>query len=222
MLEHVYRRTAASSLLDDVFIATCDEEIARVAARFGARALMTASSHVCATERAAEACAGETADIVVMVQGDEPMVRASMIEEAVTPLLEDPAIGCANLAAPIASEEELCDPNTIKTVFSTCGRALYFSRQPIPGLASDGFDRGRFFKQVCVIPFRAELLRRFPVLPSGPLERSESVDMLRLLENGIHVQIVPTSIRTHAVDSPGDLARVERLMMADSSFTTYL
>jgi 3-deoxy-manno-octulosonate cytidylyltransferase (CMP-KDO synthetase) len=215
MLEHVYRGAAACRLLDEVVIATCDAEIAAAAAAFGARTVMTAATHVRASDRVAEAAAADDADIVVMIQGDEPMIEPAMIEAAVTPLLADPAIVCTNLVAPITSERDLRDPNTIKVVMEADGpamRALYFSRLPIPTGAGQPFAAGQWHKQVCVIPFRREALQRFRALPEGRLERAESIDMLRFLEHGIPVHMVPTSVQTQAVDTPDDLARVERLL----------
>lgn len=212
MIEHVYNRTAACPMLSEVIIATCDEAIARAATGFGARAVMTSRRHERATDRVAEASARDAADVVVMVQGDEPMVRPAMITAAVTALLEDPSVSCVNLAAPIPSDEDARDPNTIKVVMALDGRALYFSRSPIPVIGSRPFAAGDAVKQVCVIAFRRDALRGFAALPRGPLEARESVDMLRFLENGIDVRMVMTDVVTHAVDTPEDLERVASLM----------
>jgi len=208
MIEHVFRRTAACELLDEVIVATCDEEIAAAARGFGARAVLTSPAHERASDRVAEACQADAADTIVMVQGDEPMIEPSMIEAAVAGLRAQPDGVCVNLAAPIESEEEALDPNTIKVAMSRTGGALYFSRSPIPAR----FAPGTMFKQVCVIAFTREGLRRFSALPRGPLERIESVDMLRFLESGIPVQMVPTAVRTQAVDTPADLKKVAALM----------
>jgi 3-deoxy-manno-octulosonate cytidylyltransferase (CMP-KDO synthetase) len=195
-----------------VFVATCDDAIAAAAHAFGARVVLTSSAHERATDRVAEAVAADTADIVVMVQGDEPMIEPGMIDVALRPLLRDPALGCANLAAPIHTLEELEDPNTIKVVMDHAGRALFFSRAPIPSVGARGFHGAGWFKQVCVIAFRREALSRFAALPPGVLERAESIDMLRYLEHGIAVQMVHTDVTTHAVDTPDDLRRVSSLM----------
>jgi 3-deoxy-manno-octulosonate cytidylyltransferase (CMP-KDO synthetase) len=216
MLEHVYRRTTACGLLDEVVIATCDEEIACAAQRFGARALMTSTSHERASDRVAQAVESERADIVVMVQGDEPMIQPAMIEAALAPLVEDRSLDCANLAAPVRTEREFSDPNTVKVVRGLDGRALYFSRAPIPAAAGAAVSSAHWLKQVCVIPFRREALRRFAALPRGPLEQAESIDMLRFLENGVRIQLVPTDIETHAVDTPEDLTRVAALMASQA------
>lgn len=220
MLEHVYRRTAACSMLHEVVIATCDEEIANAGAAFGATVIMTSAAHERASERVAEVSAQRAGEIVVMVQGDEPMIQAPMISAAIAPLLEDPSLGCVNLVAPIRSEDEVRDPNTIKVVMSRTGRALYFSRTPVPMLYPGGFVPGSWFKQVCVIAFRRDALARFVALAQGPLERAESVDMLRFLEHGIAVQMAITDVVTHAVDTPDDLALVASWMAADLSSGT--
>lgn len=212
MIEHVFRGTAACRLLDEVVIATCDTEIADAARTFGARAVMTSSHHDRATDRVAEVSAGDPADIIVMVQGDEPMVQPEMIESAVEPLINDDRILCVNLAALIRTDAEFKNPNTIKVTSDRAGNALYFSRQPIPHSGGLAFMAGHYFKQVCVIAFRQAALAQFAKLPQGPLEMAEAVDMLRFLENGISVRLARTAVETHAVDCPADLAVVAAAM----------
>lgn len=216
MIEHVFQRTAECALLDEVVVATCDMEIVEAARTFGARAVMTSSAHERATDRVAEVSSADIADIVVMVQGDEPMIRSEMVEAAVRQLRADASLACVNLAAPIRSEDELLDPNTIKVVTDQTGDALFFSRSPIPYKGSLRFLDGRWRKQVCVIAFRRTALQQFASLPQGPLEMAESVDMLRFLENRIPVRIVHSEVNTHAVDTPADLARVAALMAPSS------
>jgi 3-deoxy-manno-octulosonate cytidylyltransferase (CMP-KDO synthetase) len=210
MIEHVYRGASASRSVDEVVIATCDDEIAVAARSFGARVVMTSRRHECATDRVAEAIAGDSADVVAMVQGDEPLVRPEMIDAAVAAIVDDADAACVNLAAPIKTAKELHDPNTIKVVCDRAGNALYFSRQPIPHIARRD-EAPRHMKQVCVMAFRRAALERFAQLPRGPLEIAESVDMLRFLENGVPVRMSLTGVDTHAVDCPADLARVSSL-----------
>jgi 3-deoxy-manno-octulosonate cytidylyltransferase (CMP-KDO synthetase) len=212
MIEHVYRRSRACALLDEVIIATCDRAIAQAAESFGAPFIMTSAAHDRASDRVAEATARTAADIIVMIQGDEPLIRPEMIESAVTAMLRAPSVGCVNLAGIISSEHEVRDRNTIKVVAALDGNALYFSRQPIPDFGQRRFAKGPCLKQVCVIPFRRRALTSFATLPRGPLEELESIDMLRFLENGQPVRIVTTDIETHAVDVPGDLDVVELMM----------
>ena len=218
MIEHIFARTAACTRLDGVLIATCDEEIALAASGFGAASVMTSSAHQRATDRIAEVCERNPADIIVMVQGDEPMIRPDMVSAAITPLLENPTIGCVNLAAPIRTETELRSPNTIKVVISRQGTALYFSREVIPTIVGRRFRSGHWYKQVCIIAFRRDALRRFASLPAGPLEIDESIDMLRYLENCMPVHIITTNAVTHAVDTPADLEMVESLMADEPSY----
>ena len=215
MIEHVYRRCRVNPSLAAVYIATCDREIAAATEGFGGVSIMTSSSHQRASDRVAEAAEKIDADIIVMVQGDEPMLYPEMIDDAVRPFRDDPAVLCTNLAAPIRSVEEMRDPNTIKVVTAKNGDALYFSRQPIPSGSSGGL------KQVCVIPFRREFLLQYTKLEPTPLEIAESVDMLRILEHGFKVRMVVTNYETHAVDTPADLALVERLLQADPLAKSY-
>ena len=215
MIEHVYRRTAMCGLLQAVYVATCDEEILEAVEGFGGQAMMTSPLHKRASDRVAEAAQSLGAEIIVMVQGDEPMTVPAMIEQAVAPMLEDPQVQCVNLVKRIESEEEYLDPNTIKVVMDRQGDALYFSREPIPTRRILGLERIPLFKQVCIIPFRRDLLLTYSQLKPTPLEQAESIDMLRLLEHGYKVRLVETAFETHAVDTPEDLAKVEELMRHD-------
>lgn len=227
MLEHVYKRVALSSALDAVYIATCDEEIRRIAQDFGAPVIMTADTHERASDRVAEAVAGIDAELVVMVQGDEPMTHPEMIDSAVEPFRHDPQLGCVNLVRSIDNEADFKDFNTIKVVMNQQGDALYMSRQPIPTppipaqSAQLSFSHAAAYKQVCIIPFRRQTLLDFAKLPPTPLEQLESVDMLRLLEHGYRVKMVRTQFSTQAVDTQGDLERVARLMQTDPLLGSY-
>jgi 3-deoxy-manno-octulosonate cytidylyltransferase (CMP-KDO synthetase) len=224
MLEHVYKRVALSRSLDATYIATCDEEIRRVAEDFGAPVIMTADTHERASDRVAEAVAGTDAELIVMVQGDEPMTRPEMIDIAIEPFQHDPELGCVNLVRPIDNQADFSDFNTIKVVMDQRGNAIYMSRQPIPTMtlsSLENFSPTSAFKQVCVIPFRRQTLLDFARLPSTPLEKLESVDMLRLLEHGYQVKMVRTEFNTQAVDTQADLERVAILMMADPLVGSY-
>ena len=221
MLEHVFHRVAGCPAVEEVIVATCDEEIRLAVEGFGGRAVMTSPAHERASDRVAEAARGEQADIIVMVQGDEPMVRPQMVSDALAPMLAEPGLACVNLAAPIRTREELVDPNTIKVVTARNGDALFFSREPIPTMGSGTFEEGEWFKQVCVMPFRGEALERFAALAPTRLEVAESIDMLRFLEHGVPVRMVPTDVDTHSVDTPADLALVEALMRDDPLLAAY-
>lgn len=221
MIEHVVCRATMCDLLDAVYVATCDEEIREVVEGFGGAVLMTSAAHERASDRVAEAAAALEADIIVMIQGDEPMIIPSMIATAVAPMFQDPSVACVNLARRIVSREEYLDRNTIKVVMNLHGDALYFSRAPIPAGDFASVERPPVFKQVCVIPFRRDFLREFARLPQTPLERAESIDMLRVIEHGGRVRMVETEVDTHAVDTAEDLRLVEALMKDDPLFIRY-
>ncbi|MBX3630533.1 MAG: 3-deoxy-manno-octulosonate cytidylyltransferase [Nitrosomonas sp.] len=221
MIEHIYKRVALSTVLDATYIATCDEEIRNVAEGFGATVIMTADTHERASDRVAEAVTHLEADLIVMVQGDEPMTHPDMIDAAVKPFEDNPEISCVNLVRRIEQESDFRDPNTIKVVMDQSNNAIYMSRQPIPTLSKTGFSQTAAYKQVCIIPFRRDMLFRYTHLPSTPLEQLESVDMLRLLEHGYKVRMVPTAFNTQAVDTEADLARVAELMKNDTLLSRY-
>lgn len=212
MIEHVYLRTAACKMLAAAYVATCDKEIYEAVERFGGNAIMTSDKHERASDRVEEAVRKLNADIVVMVQGDEPMIVPHMIELALEPFLREKEVMCSNLITRIRSLEELLDPNTIKVVRNRNGDALYFSREPIPTRQLLGFGNIPVFKQVCVIPFRREFLTVYSQLEPSALEVAESVDMLRILEHGYRVRLVESPYDTCAIDTVSDLAKVERIM----------
>lgn len=217
MIEHVVRRAASCALLDAVYVATCDEEIRNVVEGFGGSVIMTSAAHERASDRIAEAADHFAGEIIVMIQGDEPMITPGMIDTAVAPLLQDASVECVNLACRIVDRNDYLDPNTIKVVTNDRGDALYFSRSPIPAIDFSGAEHPAVFKQVCVIPFRRSFLQEFARLAPTPLEGAESIDMLRIVEHGARVRIVETEVDTHAVDTPGDLRLVEILMRDDPS-----
>lgn len=221
MIEHVYRRTAMCRLLDDVYVATCDSEIFDCVQTFRGKAVLTSPLHERASDRVAEAAQNLDAEIVVMVQGDEPMVIPQMIERAIRPMLEDERIQCVNLATPVTGDEAFRDPNTIKVVMDRHGDALYFSREPIPTCRILGLGRIAVFKQVCIIPFRRDFLLAYSAMEPTPLEKAESIDMLRLLEHGYKVRLIETEFCTQSVDTPEDLARVEEEMRQDPLIRQY-
>ena len=221
MVGHVYTRVSKSDILEKTVVATCDDEIADYVSRqLGGEAVMTSSVHERASDRCAEALIkleesdGVKYDVVVMVQGDEPMTHPDMIAEAVNPFISDPSIEVTNLLGKITSEQEFNDRNCIKVVCDLNGRALYFSREPIPSQLKKFNTLG--FKQVCVIAFRRDFLLRYINLEPTPLEIAESIDMLRVLEHGSKVVMVPTLHKSYAVDTPGDLERVEKEMKRKS------
>jgi len=216
MIGHVYDRVIKCDLLTKTVVATCDKVIAEYIESIGGEAVMTSNKHERASDRAAEALNilekkdKIQFDIIVMVQGDEPMTDPEMISEAIKPMLEDRSIGVVNLVADIKSKEEFEDRNCIKVVLDRESNAMYFSREPIP--TQKGGKDIPIKKQVCVIPFTRQFLFQYQEMETTPLEIVESVDMMRVLENGYKVKMVPTKFTTKAVDTEADLIKVQDLM----------
>jgi 3-deoxy-manno-octulosonate cytidylyltransferase (CMP-KDO synthetase) len=221
MIEHIYHRVKMSTAVADVFVATCDDEIRAAVEGFGGRAVMTADTHERASDRVAEAAADIDCDVVVLVQGDEPMTVPDMIDDAVAPFETDPSVACVNLTRRIETEVEFRNPNTIKVVMDANGDALFMSRQPIPTCPKGDFRAIEAFKQVCIIPFRKDTLAAYAALTPTPLEIAESVDMMRFIEHGIGVRMVPTVFDSQAVDTPEERAMVETIMRDDPLCSTY-
>jgi len=219
MIGHVYERVAKSKSVNSTVVATCDQEIIDYIKSIGGEAVMTSNKHERASDRCAEALISieklnkTKYDIVVMVQGDEPLVVPEMIDEAVMPMLHDSSINVVNLLGEIKNENEFKDRNCIKVVCDLNMNALYFSREPIP--TRDKIKKIPMGKQVCIIPFRRDYLIEYNALEPTPLEIAESVDMMRVLEHGMKVKMVNTKYQNQAVDTKEDLAKVEILMQSD-------
>lgn len=227
MIEHVYKRSAMAKCLKSVYVATCDQEIEQVAKVFGGQVVMTKSTHERASDRVAEAMLKieedqkEKVDIVVMIQGDEPMVYPEMIEASVEPLLNATDVYVSNLMAKIHSQGEFQDTNEIKVVVDQDNFAVYFSRQSIPFSRIQTSSPIQSYKQVCIIPFKRDYLLKFNRMIQTPLEICESVDMLRFLETGHRVKMVYTSYETYSVDTSEDARKVEGLMKKDPLLPAY-
>jgi 3-deoxy-manno-octulosonate cytidylyltransferase (CMP-KDO synthetase) len=220
MIEHLVRRAWLSKTMNQVVVATCDGAIQKAVEGFGGTVIMTADTHVRATDRIAEAARKLDADVVVNIQGDEPMLRPEMLDLLCAPLLEDPALPCSNLMMSIDGEADFRDPNQVKVVCNQRGEALYMSREPIPTTHYLGFEIPRW-KQLGLIAFTKDFLLTFAQLAPTPLERAESVDMMRAIEHGYRVKMVVSPYVTYAVDTPEDLARVEMMMANDELLKQY-
>jgi len=215
MIEHVYKRASLAEFLDGVYVATPNPEIRDAVEKFGGVAMMTSDSHKRATERVAETARilGNDADIIINLQGDEPLVNPEMLRLSIEPILQDDAVKCVNLARK-ADYETARDVHEVKIVCDKVGNALYFSREPIPSkfLKETGEN---YWIEVCVMPFTKESLQLYTTLPMRELEEKESIDMLRWLENGYSVRIVESPFETCSVDVPSDIGKVEAVMRKD-------
>jgi 3-deoxy-manno-octulosonate cytidylyltransferase (CMP-KDO synthetase) len=226
MIGHCLFRVSMCSELEATYVATCDKEIFDYVESVGGRAIMTSHSHERASDRAAEAMisvekeTGEKTDILVMVQGDEPMDTQEMVSQAIAPMLSDESIKVVNLMGEIKSSAEFEDPNVVKVVVGPDNNAIYFSREPIPSRKKTD-QEVPMLKQVCIIPFRRDYLLEYNQTPQTALEKIESVDMMRVIETGDNVRMVMTEYQSIGVDTPDDLEMVRELMLTDELIDRY-
>ena len=227
MIGHCYLRTSMCENLLDTYVATCDKEIAEYIESIGGKTVMTQKSHQRASDRTAEAmlkiekATGVNLDIIVMVQGDEPMVTPEMITLSLKPFFEDKSVNVVNLMGEIESVEEFDDPNNVKVVVDKNSDAIYFSREPIPS-AKKSETNVSMFKQICIIPFKRDYLLKFNSMEETELEKFESIDMLRLIENGNKVKMVKSPHPAFSVDTQKDLENVEYKMRDNLLMRNYL
>ena len=219
MIQHVYERAKGVALLSRVAVATDDERIAECVRSFGGEVVMTRSDHVSGTDRLAEAASimgiGEQ-DVVVNIQGDQPLFEAEVVSQVATPLLEDPALPMSTLIYKIVREEEITDPNHVKTVFDRHNNALYFSRASIPFQRNpEEPEAPTYYKHLGFYAYRKGFLLTFVGLPEGEWERFEKLEQLRALEFGYRIRVVLTPHDSIEVDTPKDLERVEELIRKD-------
>jgi len=227
MIGHCYKRSVMCKEISETYVATCDIEIKNYIDSIGGKTIMTSNNHERATDRTAEAMLkiekniGKKVDIVVMIQGDEPMVTPEMISSSLEPFKKNHEIKLVNLYSDIKTIKEFNDPNEVKVVIDNNSNALYFSREPIPSRRK-GVNSVPMYKQVCVIPFHRDYLLEFNKTKQTPLEIIESVDMLRTIENRGIVKMVYTKNTTYSVDTKQDLDDVEKLMKSDSLIKKYI
>lgn len=211
MIEHVYRRAAKSAWLDGVYIATPDREIHDAALRFGAAVIMTSPAHTRSTDRVAEAARGVPGDIVVNIQGDEPLLNPAALD-LLGAAMSDPTVVCANLVNRITRDDDFQSPHQIKVVRDCRDNVLYMSRKPIP---SDGNPSHIRLRQLGIIAFRRDFLATYATLPPTPLEVAESIDVLRALEHGYSIRAVMSPYDSFGVDTPDDLNAAATVLAGD-------
>jgi 3-deoxy-manno-octulosonate cytidylyltransferase (CMP-KDO synthetase) len=211
MIEHVYRRTSAARSVGVVIVATDDQRICDAVEAFGGRAQLTSPAHESGTDRLAEIAAGLTCDVVVNVQGDEPLVDPSMIDDAIAPFRTDRALEMTTLRRRIDDDADRQNPNVTKVVVDRDGYALYFSRAPIP-FTRQGCPPAPAWRHIGLYAYRRECLLRLTALPPTDMERAEALEQLRALEHGIRIKAIETKFDSLGVDTPEDLARVRQLV----------
>jgi len=226
MIAHCYLRTKLAQSVDEVVIATCDSEIADVANQFGATVVMTSPDHLNAVDRTVETIAilqstsSLPIDIVVLVQGDEPLLNPEALNQMVITMADNPNVDVVNVIVPFSSQEEFLDHNNPKVVVDSAVNALYISREPIPSSWRD-WNSSLSHMQTGLFAFRPSALEWFGSTPRTPLEEVESIDMLRLLYHGRPLRMLPISEPTIGVDTTEDLNRAKELMIQDHLFPLY-
>jgi 3-deoxy-manno-octulosonate cytidylyltransferase (CMP-KDO synthetase) len=217
MIEHVYERAARSRAVSRVIVATDDLRIADAVTRFGGEVRLTRADHPSGTDRLAEVAASLDCDVVVNVQGDEPLIDPAAIDEAVAPLVSDSGVHVTTLYRRITDPAELKNPNVVKVALDRAGFALYFSRAPIPFVRNPREGWPPFYRHIGLYAYRRSALLVLAALEPTPLERAESLEQLRALEHGIRIKAVETAYDSIGVDTPEDLEHVRRLLTTPAS-----
>ena len=215
MIQHVYEQVAKAKRVQDVVVATDDERIIDAIHRCGGTAILTSASARSGSERVAEVARTRDANVVINVQGDEPLVHPDMVDQVAEFLERHAAVPMASLMTPLRDEAEAASPNVVKVVVDRDGFALYFSRAPIPGQRTDGGARPsgtRFYKHLGLYGYQRHFLLQFPHLEPTRLEQQEGLEQLRALEHGHRIKLLETVHDSVGVDTPADLAKVEAVM----------
>ena len=212
MIQHTYNCTQACPEVSEVFVATDDQRIMDSVVGFGGKAVLTARHHPSGTDRVADAAKSlglQPEDVVVNVQGDQPVFNSALISQMVAPVLADPAIGMSTLKIRLSDDGETADPNCVKVVTDRDGYAIYFSRSIIP-FYRDHSSQNVYYKHLGFYCYRMDFLTRFAGLAVGELESAEKLEMLRAMEHGFRIKVVETTFDSIEVDTPADLRRLER------------
>lgn len=210
MIQRVYDQVKKAKLIDEVYIATDDHRIRKKSESFGAKVVMTSKNHTCGTDRIAEAILKIKGDIIINVQGDEPLIEPKVLDTIIKSMLENPNINIATLITPINNENEFYNPNIGKVVKDKNNFLLYCSRSLIP-YSRDG-DITTVFKQIGVYAYKRNFLLTFSKMKPTPYEKVEKLEHLRALENGYKIKLVETNYHPIGVDVPEDVAKIENVL----------
>jgi 3-deoxy-manno-octulosonate cytidylyltransferase (CMP-KDO synthetase) len=218
MIQHVYERTSQAKLVSRTIVATDDPRIADAVRQIGGEVIMTSASHETGTDRLAEVALGLDSDVIVNVQGDEPLICPDMIDQAIQPFLEDAGLQMGTLKTRIKCLHDFLSPNVVKVVTDNQGYALYFSRSPLPffrdkwkDLKDESFCCGKLlcYKHVGLYVYRRDFLLKFASMPPTFLEISEKLEQLRAVENGVRIRVIATEFESIGVDTPDDLVKAQ-------------
>lgn len=219
MIQRTYEGAAKARLLSDLIVAADDQRIIDAVRSFGGKAVMTSSSHRSGTERCAEVAAGLDCDIIVNIQGDEPLIQPQVVDEAAKLLIEDALPEMSTLASKTDSAEELFDRAVVKVVFDARGYALYFSRALIPHSKAGTLKEGiTYYRHIGIYAYRRDFLLRYVKLPSSKLEVAEDLEQLRALDNGYRIKVGVVEHLSLNVDTPEHLEKVRKIL-CQSSFS---
>ena len=229
MIQWVYEGVSQSRLIDRVIVATDDQRILEAVEQFGGQGVMTSAAHATGSDRIAEVARKLRAEIIVNVQGDEPLLRGNTIDKAIKPLLKDPSLPLSTLMTRIEGVKDWLNPNVVKVVVSQKGLALYFSRSPIPFprdlnveklLGASSKEKSPLprlvFKHIGVYVYRRDFLLRYSKMKHTPLEKLEKLEQLRALENGFSIKVTPVDYEPLSVDTPEDLEKVVSFLSAQA------
>ena len=230
MIQHVYEGVSQSKLIEDIVVATDDERIVEAVLAFGGKAIMTSADHPTGSDRVAEVAQKLKSEIIVNVQGDEPLIKGRMIDKAIRPLLTDETLLMSTLMTKIEEVTDWLNPNVVKVAVDQKGHALYFSRSPIPFPRDLNFERllsarsggkrivlKHVFKHLGVYVYRRKFLLRFTKMKPTPLEELEKLEQLRVLENGYRIKLSAVNYEPFSVDTPEDLQKVVAFLSQSSS-----
>jgi len=216
MVQWVHERALKATKLSDLFIATDDEHVKAKVLEFGGKVIMTSSKHASGTDRVAEAVAEIDANVVVNIQGDEPLITPEAIDEVVEPFFNDEQVQMTTLCRLADNIDEIFDPNTVRVVFDQNYNALYFSRSSIPfnrEMDKDSWlDDANYYQHIGVYAYKKSFLQKLAKLSQTPLEKIEKLEQLRVLESGYKIRVVETQYSPICVDVPEDVEKVEKLM----------
>ncbi|MCJ7785162.1 MAG: 3-deoxy-manno-octulosonate cytidylyltransferase [Desulfobacterales bacterium] len=221
MIQRVYEGVSQSRLIEQVLVATDDQRIFKEVHRFGGKAVMTSSSHRTGTDRIAEVARKKKAEIIVNVQGDEPLIKGEIIDKAIRPMVRDKTLPMSTLVTPLEDMEEWLNPNVVKVTVDQDGFALYFSRSPIPfpqgfnleaafrpSSEMENIHPQKAFRHIGLYVYRRNFLLRYARMKPSPLEEIEKLEQLRVLENGYRIRVAVVEYKPFHVDTPQDLPKI--------------
>ncbi|HOQ32795.1 MAG TPA: 3-deoxy-manno-octulosonate cytidylyltransferase [Candidatus Hydrogenedens sp.] len=215
LVYHVYRQAKKAKYVGEVLVATDDERIQSALEPMGVPVIMTRADHASGTDRIAEVAEKRTEEIIVNVQGDEPLLPPECIDSTIKPLLEDTQLQMSTACRNITDPSWIQNPNIVKVITNQKGHAIYFSRSPIPYIRDEEQRKnieGIYWQHIGLYVYRREFLLHISKLPQTPLEKLEKLEQLRVLENGYSIAVVPTNYEALGVDTPEDLAHVEKIL----------